>query len=50
MQTFGAIYIGTYEMSLKVYEVSTKIDSDLYMLIMGDEPLVNEKCFCPVYA
>lgn len=24
MQTFGAIYIGTYEMSLKVYEVSTK--------------------------
>ena len=24
MQTFGAIYIGTYEMSLRVYEVSTK--------------------------
>lgn len=29
----------------RLYEVSTKIDSDLYMLIMGDEPLVNEKCF-----
>lgn len=29
----------------RLYEVSTKIDSDLYLLIMGDEPLVNEKSF-----
>ena len=29
----------------RLYEVSTKIESDLYMLIMGDEPLVNENCF-----
>ena len=29
----------------RLYEVSTKIDADLYMLIMGDEPLVNEACF-----
>lgn len=29
----------------RLYEVSTKIDSDLYLLVMGDEPLVNEKCF-----
>lgn len=29
----------------RIYEVSTKIDADLYVTIMGDEPLVNEKCF-----
>lgn len=29
----------------RLYEVSTKIDADLYMLIMGDEPLVNERSF-----
>lgn len=29
----------------RLCEVSEKIDSDLYTLIMGDEPLVNEKCF-----
>ncbi len=29
----------------RLYEVSTKIAADLYMLIMGDEPLVNENCF-----
>ncbi|MGN0692211.1 MAG: 3-deoxy-manno-octulosonate cytidylyltransferase [Oscillospiraceae bacterium] len=29
----------------RLYEVSTKIDADLYMLIMGDEPLVNEASF-----
>lgn len=29
----------------RLYEVSTKIDSDLYMLIMGDEPLVDERSF-----
>lgn len=29
----------------RLYEVSTKIDADLYMLIMGDEPLVDERCF-----
>lgn len=29
----------------RLYEVSTKIDSALYLLIMGDEPLVDENCF-----
>lgn len=29
----------------RLYEVSTKIDADLYMLIMGDEPLVDARCF-----
>jgi len=29
----------------RLYEVSTKIDADLYTLIMGDEPLVDEQCF-----
>ncbi|MDO4317092.1 MAG: 3-deoxy-manno-octulosonate cytidylyltransferase [Lachnospiraceae bacterium] len=29
----------------RLYEVSTKLDADLYMLIMGDEPLVDERCF-----
>lgn len=29
----------------RLYEVSTKVDADLYMLIMGDEPLVDEKSF-----
>ncbi len=29
----------------RLYEVSTKIEGDLYTLIMGDEPLVDERCF-----
>ncbi len=29
----------------RLYEVSTMIEADLYMLIMGDEPLVDERCF-----
>lgn len=29
----------------RVWEVSTKINADLYVVIMGDEPLVNEDCF-----
>lgn len=29
----------------RLHEVSEKIDADLYMLIMGDEPLINEDCF-----
>lgn len=29
----------------RLYEVSTKIDSDLYLLVMGDEPLVNKDAF-----
>lgn len=29
----------------RLYEVSTKIDADLYMMIMGDEPLVDERSF-----
>ena len=29
----------------RVWEISTKIDADLYVVIMGDEPLVNEECF-----
>lgn len=29
----------------RLYEVSTKIDADLYMLIMGDEPLVDVRSF-----
>ena len=29
----------------RLYEVSTKVDADLYTLIMGDEPLVDERCF-----
>lgn len=29
----------------RLYEISTKIDADLYMLIMGDEPLVDERSF-----
>ena len=29
----------------RLYEVSQKINSELYFMIMGDEPLVNEKCF-----
>lgn len=32
----------------RLYEVSTKIYSDLYVLIMGDEPLVNMECFALV--
>ena len=29
----------------RLYEVSTKIDADLYLLVMGDEPLVNKDAF-----
>ncbi len=29
----------------RLYEVSTKIDADLYSLVMGDEPLVDVRCF-----
>lgn len=29
----------------RLYEVSTKIDSDLYLLVMGDEPLVDVRAF-----
>ncbi len=29
----------------RLYEVSTKIDADLYLLVMGDEPLVNKEAF-----
>lgn len=29
----------------RLFEVTTKIDADLYLLIMGDEPLVDERCF-----
>lgn len=32
----------------RLHEVSTVIDADLYILIMGDEPLVDEKCFALV--
>lgn len=29
----------------RLYEVSTKIDSDLYLMLMGDEPLINCESF-----
>lgn len=29
----------------RLCEVATKTDGDLYLMIMGDEPLVNEECF-----
>ncbi len=29
----------------RLYEVSTKMDADLYLMIMGDEPLVDERSF-----
>lgn len=29
----------------RLYEVSTKTDGDLFMLTMGDEPLINSECF-----
>jgi len=29
----------------RLYEASTKVDADLYLQIMGDEPLINHKCF-----
>jgi 3-deoxy-manno-octulosonate cytidylyltransferase (CMP-KDO synthetase) len=29
----------------RLYEVSTQIKADFYLLIMGDEPLVNANCF-----
>lgn len=29
----------------RLYEVSTIIDSDLYLLVMGDEPLVDQESF-----
>ena len=40
----------------RLYEISTRMDADLYLLIMGDEPLVDFHCFdliipssCPDY-
>ncbi|MDR0430149.1 MAG: 3-deoxy-manno-octulosonate cytidylyltransferase [Tannerellaceae bacterium] len=29
----------------RLYEVSTQLEADFYLLIMGDEPLVNANCF-----
>lgn len=29
----------------RLYEVSTKVDSDLYLLLMGDEPLIDHRSF-----
>jgi 3-deoxy-manno-octulosonate cytidylyltransferase (CMP-KDO synthetase) len=29
----------------RLFEVSTKLEADFYLLIMGDEPLVNAGCF-----
>lgn len=29
----------------RLYEVSTKKEADLYLLLMGDEPLINAECF-----
>lgn len=29
----------------RLYEVSTKIDADLYLMLMGDEPLINSDSF-----
>lgn len=29
----------------RLHEVSTKIEADAYMLVMGDEPLVDARCF-----
>ncbi len=29
----------------RLYEVSTKASADLYVCIMGDEPLIDERCF-----
>ena len=29
----------------RLYEVSTEVDADLYLQIMGDEPLINHECF-----
>jgi 3-deoxy-manno-octulosonate cytidylyltransferase (CMP-KDO synthetase) len=29
----------------RLYEVSTKLDADFYLLLMGDEPLVDPACF-----
>lgn len=29
----------------RLYEVSTTVEGDLFLLIMGDEPLVDERCF-----
>lgn len=29
----------------RLYEVSTKIDADLYLMLMGDEPLINHAAF-----
>lgn len=28
----------------RVYEVSTKVDADLYLTLMGDEPLIDQRC------
>ena len=29
----------------RLYEVSTRYDSDYYLMLMGDEPLINSECF-----
>ncbi len=29
----------------RLYEVSTMIDADLYLMLMGDEPLINYESF-----
>ena len=29
----------------RLYEVSTKLEGDLYVLAMGDEPLIDARCF-----
>lgn len=29
----------------RLYEVSTRMDGDRFLLLMGDEPLIDEKCF-----
>jgi 3-deoxy-manno-octulosonate cytidylyltransferase (CMP-KDO synthetase) len=29
----------------RLYEVSTRLEADFYLLVMGDEPLVNAACF-----
>lgn len=29
----------------RLYEVSKRVAADLYFMIMGDEPLINERCF-----
>jgi 3-deoxy-manno-octulosonate cytidylyltransferase (CMP-KDO synthetase) len=29
----------------RLYEVSTKIDGDMFLMLMGDEPLLDRRCF-----